>query len=218
MLYLSSVLAVTVALLVRAEILGLKPQIYVLKSVSTLLVIGVAALSLTEPVYNASYSYWILLGLGLCFGGDLALMFQDRRKPFMIGLVLFLLGHVAYTVAFTLLGVSSSRTLLAGLVLLAAGLAFYRLISARLGSMRLAVILYFLIISLMVMQATSLLDSAQFHRVQALMVIGGAVLFYVSDVMLAANRFWRPWKYNRTSLAFYYGGQLLIAMSGSGFE
>jgi len=117
-----------------------------------------------------------------------------------------------------LLGEASIRTLLAGLVLLAAGLAFYRLISARLGSMRLAVILYFLIISLMVMQATSLLDSAQFHRVQALMVIGGAVLFYVSDVMLAANRFWRPWKYNRTSLAFYYGGQLLIAMSGSGFE
>jgi uncharacterized membrane protein YhhN len=155
MFYLSSVLAVTVALLIRAEILGLKPQIYVLKPVSTLLVIGVAALSLTEPVYNASYSYWILLGLGLCFGGDLALMFQDRRRPFMIGLVLFLLGHLAYTVAFTLLGVASGRTLLAGLVLLAAGLAFYRLISARLGSMRLAVILYFLIISLMVMQATS---------------------------------------------------------------
>jgi uncharacterized membrane protein YhhN len=218
MFYLSSLLAVTVALLIRAEILGLKPQIYALKPVSTLLVIGVAALSLTQPVYNASYSCWILLGLGLCFGGDLALMFQDRRKPFMVGLVLFLLGHVAYTTAFTLLGVASSRTLLAGLVLLAAGLAFYRLISARLGSMRLAVILYFLIISLMVMQATSLLDGAQFSRAQALMVIGGAFLFYVSDVMLAANRFWRPWKYNRTSLAFYYGGQLLIALAGSGFE
>jgi hypothetical protein len=35
--------------------------------------------------------------------------------------------------------------------------------------------------------------------------------------MLAANRFWRPWRYNRISLAFYYGGQLLIALAAGYF-
>jgi uncharacterized membrane protein YhhN len=218
MLYLALPLAVSVLLLIRAELLGIKPQIYLFKPLSTLLVVAVAALSLGLPVHNTTYSYWILLGLALCFGGDLALMFQDQRKPFLLGLVLFLLGHVAYTIAFTLLGGFSVWTLISGLTLLVAGLAFFRLIAAGLGSMRIPVILYFLIISLMVIQATGLLESPQFTRQQALMVIGGALLFYISDVMLAANRFWRPWKYNRTSLAFYYGGQLLIAMAASNFR
>ena len=218
MLYLTAPLAVTVALLIRAEILGIKSQIYVLKPISTLLVIAVALLSLGDPTRNMTYSTGILVGLALCFGGDLALMFQDRRKPFMLGLVLFLLGHIAYTVAFSILGHGSGWVLLSTLVLLAAGLGFYRLIAANLGSMRIPIILYFLVISLMVIQATSLLASPAISDSQAAMIIGGAILFYISDVMLAANRFWRPWKYNRISLAFYYGGQLLIAMAASHFN
>ena len=165
-----------------------------------------------------TFSVGILIGLALCFGGDLALMFQDRRKPFMLGLVLFLLGHIAYTVAFSMLGRTSGWVLLTTLLLLAAGLGFYRLIAANLGSMRIPIILYFLVISLMVIQATSLLASPAISDAQAAMIIGGAILFYISDVMLAANRFWRPWKYNRTSLAFYYGGQLFIAMAASHFN
>jgi len=218
MLYLATPLAVTVALLIRAEILGIKSQIYVLKPISTLLVIAVALLSLGKPTHNMTYSTGVLVGLALCFGGDLALMFQDRRKPFMLGLVLFLLGHIAYTVAFSILGHASSWVLLSTLVLLAAGLGFYRLIASNLGSMRIPIILYFLVISLMVIQATSLLASPAINDLQAAMIIGGAILFYISDVMLAANRFWRPWKYNRISLAFYYGGQLLIAMAASHFN
>jgi len=218
MLYLAAPLAVTVALLIRAEILGIKSQIYLLKPVSTLLVIAVALLSLGDPTRNMTYSTGILIGLALCFGGDLALMFQDRRKPFMLGLVLFLLGHIAYTVAFSMLGRASGWVLLATLLLLAAGTGFYRFIAANLGSMRIPVILYFLVISLMVIQATSLLASPAISDLQAAMIIGGAILFYISDVMLAANRFWRPWKYNRISLAFYYGGQLLIAIAASHFN
>ena len=129
-----------------------------------------------------------------------------------------MLFRSAYTVAFTLLGRPSGWVLLSTLLLLAAGLGFYRLIAANLGSMRIPVILYFLVISLMVIQATSLLASPAISDFQAAMIIGGAILFYISDVMLAANRFWRPWKYNRTSLALYYGGQLLIAMAANHFN
>ena len=50
---------------------------------------------------------------------------------------------------------------------------------------------------------------------QAVLVLIGAVLFYVSDVILAAARFWKPWRYHRISLAFYYSGQLLIALAAS---
>ena len=215
--YLALTLTISVLLLIRAEIRSIRPQIYLLKPLSTLLVIAVAALSMGEPTHNTLYTNSILVGLGLCFGGDLALMFQHRRKPFMLGLVLFLLGHIAYAIAFTLLGKASGWTLLSALLLLAAGLVFYRLIAANLDNMRVPVILYFLVISLMVIQATGLLDSPAFSRPQAIMVISGAALFYISDVMLTANRFWRPWQYNRISLAPYYSGQLLIALSASHF-
>jgi hypothetical protein len=45
----------------------------------------------------------------------------------------------------------------------------------------------------------------------------GALLFYVSDVILALHRFRFSWKYGRINLAFYYAGQALIALSASFF-
>lgn len=42
-------------------------------------------------------------------------------------------------------------------------------------------------------------------------------MFSISDLMLAVNRFRRPFKYHRFSLAFYYGGQFLIALSPAFF-
>ena len=75
------------------------------------------------------------------------------------------------------------------------------------------VIAYTLVISLMVHQAIALLAGGVLEQGRALLAIAGAVLFYLSDVILAANRFWKPWRYNRYSLYLYFGGQLLIALS-----
>jgi uncharacterized membrane protein YhhN len=102
-------------------------------------------------------------------------------------------------------------------LLLAAGAGFYTLLRPNLGSMRGPVIAYMVVISLMVNRAAATLVSPAFTPGQAAMILSGAVLFYLSDVMLAANRFWRPWRYNRISLAFYYGGQLLIALAAGYF-
>lgn len=48
-------------------------------------------------------------------------------------------------------------------------------------------------------------------------VAAGAFLFWISDLMLAVNRFRRPFEYHRLNLAFYYGGRLLIALSPAYF-
>ena len=84
--------------------------------------------------------------------------------------------------------------------------------------MRAPVVAYVVVISVMVSRAASTLASPVFGTGQALMVVGGAVLFYVSDAILAADRFWRPWKHSRLGLAFYYGGQALIALAASAFR
>ena len=49
------------------------------------------------------------------------------------------------------------------------------------------------------------------------MILAGALLFYLSDALLAANRFWKPWRYRRIGLAPYYAGQFLIALAASYF-
>jgi uncharacterized membrane protein YhhN len=215
--YLIPVLVVVAAFLIRAELLKIKRQIYILKPISTLLVIAIAALSFLEPTQNPTYSIGISIGLLFSFGGDMALMFQDNPKAFRIGLVLFLLAHIAYTVVFALLGQFSTWDILSGVILLVAALGLYRLFQPNLGSMKIPVIVYIVVISLMVNRAIALFASPEFSTTQAWMVVAGALLFYISDVILAANRFWRPWKCQRISLAFYYSGQLLIALAASYF-
>jgi uncharacterized membrane protein YhhN len=216
-LYPIPLLIVTVFFLIRAGFLKNQRQIYIFKPVSTLLVIAVALLSLLEPGQNLTYTIGVLTGLFLSFGGDVALMFQENRKAFMLGLIFFLSAHLAYTGIFLLLGRFSAWDFLPIALLTAAGIGIYILIRPKLGKMRMPVIAYIVVISAMVSRAASTLNSPFFKNSQALMILAGAVLFYISDVILAANRFWKSWKYNRISLAFYYSGQLLIALAPSCF-
>lgn len=214
---LAPLLAATVSILIGAEFAGKRRLVYLFKPLSTLLVIAVAALALRESAQNPTYTAGVLVGLVLSLGGDVALMFQENRKAFLAGLVLFLLAHIAYTVVFTALGRSSVWDILSAAVLAAAGVGFYRLIGPGLGAMRGPVLVYMLVISLMVNRAVSTLASPVFGTAQGAMAASGAVLFYISDVLLAANKFWKPWPYHRVSLAFYYAGQFLIALAASYF-
>ena len=216
-LYLIPLLTGTVFFLIRAGILGKRRQIYLLKPISTLIVIAVASLSLLQPERNVAFTVGVLLGLTLSLGGDVALMFEEKRKAFIVGLGLFLLAHIAYAVVFAVLGRVSWWDVPSTAVLLAAGVGVYLLLKANLGAMRVPVIAYIVVISVMVGRAVSTLSSPVLGTGQAVMVALGAVLFYISDAILAACRFWKPWRYRRISLAFYYSGQLLIALAASSF-
>jgi uncharacterized membrane protein YhhN len=216
-LFLIFPLAITVFFLIRAEFRKDQRQIQMFKPISTSLLIIVAVLSFWESRINLTYSIGVLVGLALCFGGDMALMFQSNRKAFMLGLVLFLLAHLAYGITFTLLDNLHNLDWLSALVLLAIGAGIYRLFQPGLGSMKVPVIAYVIIISVMVNQALSAFTGSDFSTGQAWMVSTGAILFYISDIILAANRYWKPFKYQRISLAFYYSGQFLVALAASYF-
>ena len=66
-------------------------------------------------------------------------------------------------------------------------------------------------------RAVALFGTGVFTSLQAWMITAGAVLFYVSDVILAYARYVNPFRTNRISLAFYYAGQFLIALAASYF-
>ena len=212
-----TILILDVALLVRAELRDNRKQIYIYKPIATLLVIAVAAQSFGNPGVTIIYSIMVLTGLGLSLGGDLALMFPNNQKAFRLGLVCFLLAHLVYSGAFFKFGSMTKADILPILLLLVVSSSFFLIIRPGLGTMRSPVIAYIAIISLMVAGAWVVEGTAGIHLHTGYLILFGANLFYISDLILASNRFWKPWKYNRISLMFYYGGQLSIALSANTF-
>ncbi len=212
-MYIIPFLAIFVALLVVSELKKAKKGTYATKPVATLLVILTAILSLTVPESTRQYTLLIVVGLIFCFGGDVALMFQESKKAFLIGLVLFLLGHVVYAVTFLIYGGFSSQLLLTTLVVFVIGVFIYIFLYPGLDKMKVPVALYILIISAMVAAAAATLFSASVPKTAAWLITIGSILFWVSDVVLGTNRFRIQLKYDRLSLIAYYSGQFLIAVS-----
>lgn len=209
-------IAITVTLLVRAEFRSQQRRVYLWKPLSTLLVILVALLSLLAPSANPGYTLGITLGLLLSLGGDVAFMFKSARA-FLIGLVLFLLAHIAYGVVLTALSGFQRADLISGGLLLLLGVGVYTYLWPGLKTMKAPVALYVLIICFMVNRAVSTFFGETFTLAQAWLLTVGATLFWLSDLVLAVNRFRHPFELNRLSLYLYYAGQVLIALSPAYF-
>jgi uncharacterized membrane protein YhhN len=137
------VAAATLAYLVASS-QGWTAAGYATKPLIVVSCLGIVAGGAASPTRG-----WILAGLGLSLGGDIALMLPGDY--FVAGLALFLVAHLCYIRAFTLNGwrVSPLPSLLVGgyLMLMVA------LLLPVLGPMRVPVALYATVISIMAWQA-----------------------------------------------------------------
>lgn len=211
------ILLVTVVLLVRAKFLDYRAQEYTFKPISTLLVIAVAVLSLLSAGARPEFSYWVIGGLVLSLVGDVALMLRSNRW-FLIGLVFFLLAHIVYAIGFSLFNGFHPQDAICGAVLLVFGASVVAYLWPGLGSMKMPVLAYVLVILFMVDRALSGFFGTTFSQTQAWLLGLGAVFFMLSDLLLAVNRFRRPFRAEPLGLFLYYSGQLLIALSPSYFS
>jgi len=156
---------------------------------------------------------WIVLGLVLSMAGDVALLSRNKRA-FLGGLVVFLLAHVAYVIAFFNQGVS-----LMALGIAAAPLAWFawqvwKWLRDDVGSLGPAVVAYILVITSMVAAAFGSL--ANDPGWVGLGLVVAAILFFLSDLCVARDRFIEPGPDNRlVGLPLYFGAQLLFAYFGS---
>ena len=159
------------------------------------------------------YCYILFFGLIFCLGGDVFLALPQERM-FLLGLVSFLLGHVLYVVGFFYVADVSQWTWVGCLVgLLVSGLVFWWL-RPHLGSMLLPVIAYIIVITVMVIGAWTVLGDPKLSYAGRLLVIIGAVSFYLSDLFVARDRFLKSEFSNRLiGLPLYYCGQFLLAFS-----
>ena len=169
--------------------------------------------AIVQPHPNPTYYHRLLPGLVLCLGGDVCLALR-QKKMFLIGLVLFLFGHVFYILAFLYLTQTNSWTWMGSPVLLAvSGFVYFRL-KPHLGTMKTPVLLYLIVITIMVIGAWTVLGDSRLTRFGRIMVFAGALSFYCSDVFVARDRFWKREFFNRLiGLPMYYIGQFLLAFS-----
>jgi len=84
----------------------------------------------------------------------------------------------------------------------------------HLGDMRIPVIAYIVIITAMVISAAALMNNPGLDPAARALVFAGALLFYVSDIFVARQRFVTKAFLNRAAgLPLYYAGQFMIAFS-----
>jgi len=192
LLALALVAAVGDWIAVHQEAKGLE---YVCKPLTMVLLIGAAvALDPQDPTVRS----WFVVALVLCLAGDVLLMLPDDR--FVFGLGAFLLGHIAYIVGMHVEGVDGARFLV-GIVLVMAVLAVIG--TAILRGVRAGpdpglagpVVAYMFVISAMVASAIGVGNAA---------AIVGASLFYVSDALIAWNRFLRATPHAHVAIMVTY--------------
>lgn len=154
----------------------------------------------------------LFAGLLLAACGDVLLIPKSKRA-FLAGLVSFLLGHLAYAIAFAMRGLDLPWTLGTGLALTLAALPVLRWLWPHVGpSMRGPVAAYVVVITAMVALAAGTVAAHGDAR-----ILLGAVGFYLSDLAVARNRFVAPSFVNRAwGLPLYFGAQLLLALAPDG--
>lgn len=153
------------------------------------------------------YERLLLLGLLLSALGDVLLIPKEKRF-FLLGLFAFLLAHVAYSAAFFSAGVDGTAAILALLPLLGVALVVMRWLWPHLSSrMRGPVLTYVVVISAMVALAFGAAFAGAPQGAAA-----GALAFYLSDLMVARQRFVAPSFVNKlVGLPLYFGAQLVLA-------
>ena len=201
----STFLATAVAALLWAELKSSRLGVWLIKPfASTLFVIT----ALLAGALASSYGRLILLGLLFSWLGDVFLI-PKRQLFFIAGLGSFLLAHVAFSGAFLQQPLEVLPLTLAATATVVIAIIILRWLWPHLThNFRPAVVSYLAAISLMVVLATGTMAAA------GLQLAIGAVMFAVSDIFVARDRFVSPSVANRLwGLPLYYGAQLIFALS-----
>jgi uncharacterized membrane protein YhhN len=178
---------------------------YLFKPLTMLLIFLVANLGNADQTI---YKLLIAAGLVFSLAGDVLLMLP--LEQFRAGLTAFLLAHLFYISAF--LSLIDSLHWWPPVILLIIGTCFILYIFPKLGSQKIPVILYIGVILVMVWTAGEVLY--QDPQIGTWFVFVGAILFVVSDLILALNRFQNMFNSARAlNLTAYFTAQLLIASS-----
>lgn len=161
------------------------------------------------------YIVWFLAGLVFSLVGDIMLILP--RERFIAAWFAFLLAHISYVIGFNpnLPPMNFASLALAVLVFIVAfRLTQFTLTGLKLSgnlSLKIPIILYSIVISLMLLSSLLTLVRIEWLEGPSLMVSAGAILFFISDFLLAMQRYVTPIRYSPVIIMItYHVGQVLI--------
>jgi uncharacterized membrane protein YhhN len=137
-------------------------------------------------LFNTKFNATVFLALVFSLVGDVLLIFQDSNSLYFIfGLVAFLIAHICYIIYFLKIKKQSGISKWNVFIILGAlvyGVSLVAILFPRLGVMQLPVIVYAATICTMLIAALHL-PVNKFFAI-------GAILFVISDSLLAVNKFY----------------------------
>ncbi len=191
-----------------------------LKMIGAVLFVAVGAWrTLVDEPADGDGSRFFVLALVLSLLGDALLIPKGSKKIFLAGLVAFLLAHVAYIPAFVLRGVDVRGVVGCAVVVAVPIVLVLRWLRPHVkGTMWNAVAAYVFVISAMVCSAAGCVvrgfDDAS--GVSPVLMVG-ALAFWLSDILVARERFVAPGYVNRVfGIPLYFFAQLLLIKGFAG--
>ena len=171
-------------------------------------------LRFTRGHWNRFHSL-IITALVFSWIGDITLQLtQFQESFFLVGLGSFLITQLIYMVAFII--TPGKNTLFFRKIYLLVPVVLYGwgilwLLSEGLGDMKLPVTVYTVVILSMLLAAIN--REKKVNRQSFLLVMVGAILFVLSDSMIAINKFTQPFELARIAImSSYITAQYLIAI------
>jgi len=170
---------------------------------------------------GTNYTSWrrkypVMLALGFSLAGDVLLLFAGTEPNyFLSGLVSFLIAHIFYIIFFNAIR-SSEKQKLRILLLIPVVLYYAALVSVLfpyLKEMLVPVLIYGMVISLMLWLALHMqyVENPGAGR----LMMWGAILFVLSDSILAFNKFYQSFELAGFLVMLTYGLAQLLIISGA---
>lgn len=180
-------------------------------SIMFILVAVSARVGASEPYYTL-----ILIGLCFAFAGDVLLVFTVFSRSFLIaGMAAFIVTHFLYIIAFWTVSAPAWYDAVFFLLLMGVGMLAFKVRHVKTGAVSPAIYIYAAVLCAMAARAFSMLFAPKASPAFAICAAVGGVLFALSDMLLAFERFSN--RFGRAagiiSTATYYSGQALIALT-----
>ncbi|WCO02643.1 lysoplasmalogenase [Psychroserpens ponticola] len=169
-----------------------------------LIVISLLLFFVTQSQHlNKTTKTLMILALVFSLVGDVALLF-DAIKPiyFIIGLASFLLAHVMYVLVFLKQRNTHKKPLGFILIMLGYAALLFYILKDGLGDLLLPVIVYMFVI--LSMSTSAYLRQKLNNTISYNWVFIGAILFMISDSILALDKFYQPLTLSSISIMLTY--------------
>lgn len=200
------------------DIIGIQADNEIIQYLSKPLIIPFLAAYFFIETGNISSNLqkWILLALFFSWGGDILLMFQGQRDIFfLLGLSFFLLAHIFYIIFFykVRLAEKVKRSIWLLLIVIIYYAALVTWLSPYLYDMKWPVRIYGVVISIMFMLAVHMLFINNKNAGKWMMI--GALLFVISDSVLAVNKFYQGFEAAGIVIMLTYGLAQFLIVEGA---